>query len=117
MTVTPITEPLSGVTTGLAGVTEPATPAKQWCIRFLMAECQLTGTQANRLFSAYVADLRDERLVSRLGHGHTDKERFLRWLMEAAPGLIADETPVLVRAGARARVVKWQLGQGAWRTR
>ena len=80
---TATTEPLSGVTTRLAGITEPATPAKQWCIRYLMRECGFTGTQANRMFAAYAASI---ATAERIGNdtGRSD-EAFIDWLMRQAP--------------------------------
>ena len=80
---TATTEPLSGVTTRLAGTTEPATPAKQWCIRYLMQECGFTGTQANRMFAAYAASI---ATAERIGNdtGRSD-EAFIDWLLRQPP--------------------------------
>lgn len=38
----------------------PAPTPKRQAIRFLMRELGITGAQANRLYSAYLLDLRDE---------------------------------------------------------
>lgn len=80
------------------GATEPT--SKREAIRYLRAELDVTGAQANRLYEAYRRDLERPVVTAALSY----RLSFYRWLMEQAP--TARKRPAQ----------KWQIGQGQWRT-
>lgn len=65
-------------------VIETAITPKREAIRLLRADLGITGAQANRLYSAYLADVAD---AQRIGNdtGRSDVA-FLDWLMRQTPG-------------------------------
>lgn len=65
-------------------VIETAITPKREAIRLLRADLNITGAQANRLYSAYLADVAD---AQRIGNDTArSDEEFLSWLMRQAPG-------------------------------
>lgn len=65
-------------------VIDTAITSKREAIRLLRADLGITGAQANRLYSAYLADMAD---ALRIGNDTArSDEAFIDWLLRQAPG-------------------------------
>lgn len=83
-------------------VRDTALTSKREAIDYLRAQLNITGVQANRLYSAYQRDLAD---AIRIGNNtRPDDTDFIAWLMQQTP------------SARRPTTRQWRLGETAWRT-
>lgn len=87
----PGTSPTKCASVGPDNMTEPVIaprqlPAKQWCIRFLMAEFGWDGCQARRMYEAHVHDTAVARWLGTSDVPDDDRKRVVKaWMLREMP--------------------------------